>query len=148
MSVRPELRAELVGHVVGLMAESDVHCRWTVIDIVRLVVAPVCLGQSFTFAVDRVPCGWVSWANLTEEAEAGYLSRTRRLKPEDWNAGDGSRIWIVDALAPRGGILRMARVIKTELRTIADRRGWPATEARWARGYGTGSVLHIGSVHG
>ena len=148
LTLVPGIETALLGNVVALLALSAVHRTWTAQDIARLVTTPVMLRQCFAFVEAGRLIGWASWANLTEEAEAGYLARTRKLQPMDWAAGDGSRIWIIDALAPWGGILSMARQIKSELRTIADQRGWPATEARWARSFGIGRVQHIGRVQG
>lgn len=140
--------AQLVGAVLGLMQRSAVHREWSVADLGRLLLPPVLLRQCLVFCRGVEVAGFFTWANLTEEAEVGYLARTRRLQPEDWNAGDHSRIWIVDGLAPFGGLPEMARAIRREMTAKAEREGWSARRAQWARSFGTGAVQRIGDVHG
>lgn len=115
------------------MAASPVHRRWSEEDRVRLVLPPLVLGQ---FAFNRARDSWVSWAFLTPEARDGYLGRTRRLQPGDWNAG--SEMWFIDFIA------RDARAFVQELR--AGVFAGAAGVARWARSFGTGRVVRIGEV--
>lgn len=136
--------AQLFGAVVGLMGLSAVHRSWTVADLHRLILPPLRLDQYFAFTDGERLVGWFSWALLTPEAETGYLARTRRLQPEDWNAGDGSRLWVIDALAPHGGLLGMARTVRAQLYELADQNNWTADRAHWARCYGSGQVQKKG----
>ena len=111
------------------------HCR------LRQVV---CAAD--TLEHQNILLGFVSWANLTQEAETGFLNRTRKLQPNDWNAGDYSRIWFIDCLAPWGGIMKMTRQVGKSLREKADANNWPAKSAKWTRTYGDGVVEHVGTV--
>lgn len=136
----------MLGAAVAMMPSSPVHRDWTVTDVARLIGPPLLLRQCFAFDDGLNIRGFVTWANLTEEAEAGFLARTRLLQPEDWNAGDGSRIWIIDALMPFGGVLGMLRRVAKEMRAIMDANNWPATEVKWTRTLGTDRVQHVGSI--
>ena len=126
--------------------QTKVYRPYRLADIDRLFFPPIMLDQYYTFEdVDHVVLnGFVSWANLTEEAEAGFINRSRKLQPGDWSAGDYSRIWIIDCLAPHGGIMKMARHVSKDLRAKADAGNWPAKCARWTRTHGDSVVQHIG----
>jgi cytolysin-activating lysine-acyltransferase len=115
------------------MVTSPVHSQWSEADRVRLVLPPLTLGQH---AFSRLRDSWVSWAFLTPEARDGYLTRTRRLQPGDWDAGQ--ELWFIDFISPD------ARSFVAELRAgaFAGARG----VARWARSFGTGHVVRIGKV--
>ena len=125
---------------------TDVYRPYRLADIDRLFVPPIMLGQYYTLEHGEFLTGFVSWANLTEEAEAGFINRSRKLQPGDWSAGDYSRIWIIDCLAPHGGIMKMARHVSADLRAKADAGNWPAKCARWTRTHGDSVVQHFGEA--
>lgn len=133
-----------VSILVALIPESPIHRAWGGWDVVRLFGPPLFRGQCFGFTRWGKPWGFFTWAGLTEEAERGYLARTRKLQPGDWAAGD--RVWVIDAIAPFGLLAKMAGVMRRELSRMADEQGWAATEARWARTFGTGRVKQMGRV--
>ena len=130
--------------LLALLPQSAVHRSWAGSDAVRLFVPPLSLGQCFGFTRWGRPWGFFTWARLTEEAEHGYLTRTRKLQPGDWAAGD--RVWMIDAFAPHGNLTQMAGRLRREMTRLAEERGWTATEARWARTFGTGRVKQMGRV--
>ena len=126
--------------------QTKVYRPYRLADIDRLFVPPIMLGQYYTLEHGEFLTGFVSWANLTEEAEAGFINRSRKLQPDDWSAGDYSRIWIIDCLAPHGGIMKMARHVSKDLRAKADAGNWPAKCARWTRTHGDSVVQHFGEA--
>ena len=136
----------LYGRIVYMAMRTNVYKSYTLSDFDRLFIPPILLGQYYTLDHDDFLLGFTSWANLTEEAETGFLNRTRKLQPNDWNAGDHSRIWFIDCLAPWGGVTKMIRHISRALREKADANNWPAKRARWTRTYGDGIVKHVGMV--
>lgn len=138
---------QLLGAVAGLMAQSKLHCRWSVSDLWRLTFPPLRLGQFIAF-MDADLIGWFTWANLTAEAEAGFVGGTRKLQAGDWDAGDSSRLWIVDGIAPDGEMPRMARQVREVLSNMTVANNWPAKEAKWLRRHDDGSVRHIGITKG
>ena len=133
-----------VSILVALIPESPIHRAWRSEDIARLFIPPLSLGQCFGFTRQGRPWGIFTWMRLTDEAEQGYLARTRSLQPGDWAAGE--RFWMGDAIAPYGMLAPMAGIMRRELSRMADEQGWAATEGRWARTFGTGSVKHIGAM--
>jgi len=149
---RPSLVSEydqtqLLGAVVNLLGASPIHRTWSVGTLYRLIMPPIWLGQCFAFAdgEDRL-VGWFSWADLTDQAAAGFADSSRKLQAEDWAAGDHSRIWIVDGVAPWGGLSHMARVIRQELSARASREGWSARRAHWKRTILGQEVQHVGNA--
>lgn len=126
---------------------SEVYQGWTLVDLRRLFVPPITLGQFYSFREKSGDLtGFITWANLTMDAELGFINRTRTLQPSDWSAGDHSRLWCIDALAPYGGVGPMVRHVVKDLREKANAGGWPCDRASWARSYGAGKVQHIGKV--
>lgn len=129
-----------------LMSLSEVHRRWHFEDFWRLTAPPVNASQYFGFVGSQGLEGWFTWGNLTAEAERGLHDGARLLQPVDWTAGDFSRIWIIDGLAPFGGLPSMARAIRARLSLLAKENGWPAHSARWRRTFGSGRTIHVGEV--
>ena len=105
---------EDLGKIITLMTASDVHKRWTLESTERLIAPPMTLGQ-YMLVSDRAdfPVAFATWAFLNEEAERGYLTRTRKLQPEDWD--DGDRLWIVDFVAPYGDVHGIVKLLQKEI---------------------------------
>ena len=94
-------RGTAMGHVVWLMAHSPLHAGWRLREIARLVYPAILRGQLLVYYDDQgLPLAFVTWAFLTPEAETGFEDGTRRLMPNDWDAGD--RFWLIDFVAPFG----------------------------------------------
>lgn len=115
---------KLLGDVVLLMANSDFHGRWFIDDLERLIIPPLELDQFYTFEVEGRVVGFVSWAFLLPEAVQGYVDGTRKIQPEDWNAG-GER-WVIDLIAPFGNA---GEVIK-DFRRRSDEAGLPRAKSK------------------
>ena len=107
---------EAVGMMTWLMGQSDQHCNWTIEDVHRLIIPPVALQQFRIWQVEHQPVGFVTWGLFNEETEAGYLAGSRKIQPDDWNAGD--RLWLVDFIALFGGVSQMVREGRQHLRSV------------------------------
>mgnify|MGYP003149597405 FL=1 len=107
---------EAVGKMTFLMGQSEAHCNWTVDDIHRLILPPVALQQFRIWEVESHPVGFVTWAMLTDEAQQGYWDGTRLLQPDDWQAGEN--LWLIDFVAPYGGVRQMVREGRKHLRSV------------------------------
>lgn len=119
---------------VWLMGQTATYQNYTVADLHRLLFPPISLEQYRVYYLDGRPHGFASWAFLTPEARDGYLERTRKLQPGDWNAGD--ELWFIDFIAPFGGV----RAIVRDLYKVHA----GAQVAFAARTYGTGQVQRTG----
>ena len=98
---------EAVGKIVWLMGQSKAHQSHDIADLHRVILPPVALGQYRLWESDGFPVGFMSWALFNEEAEIGYLDGTRLIQPDDWNKGE--RLWLVDFIAPFGGVREILR---------------------------------------
>lgn len=103
-------RLPAVGPVIMLYLQSS-HRRYQFIgDLEWLLIPPLVLGQCKLYMKKEYPISYISWAFLDEEAEKRLLQNGGKLRPDDWNCGD--RLWIIDIVAPFGGVENMLRDIQ------------------------------------
>lgn len=95
----------VLGQIAWLMMLSPQHRHFFLADLEWLVGPAVMLRQFKLFSHKNTPVAYVSWAFLSEEAEA-HLKAHRRLRPGDWRSGD-KRV-VVDVVAPFGGAEKFA----------------------------------------
>ena len=109
----PCQEAEALGSAVWLWMHSAVH-RDAPINVLPAVLLPAIKNGQFVLAMQAGrPVFYLSWASLSEDAEARYLSSPPERMPEaDWTSGD--RIWLLDWVAPFGHT-RIARHLVARL---------------------------------
>lgn len=104
-------RLPAMGPVVMLYMQST-HRRFHFIsDIEWLLLPPLVQGQCKLYMKKEYPISFVSWAFLDEVAEKRFLQSGGKLRAEDWNSGD--IVWIVDIVAPFGGIENMIKDLQS-----------------------------------
>lgn len=84
--------------LLGLLMQSDIHRKWPLEGIVRCFWPPILLNQYRGHLQNGRLVSLVTWANLTDEAAEGYVNGTRKIQPDDWNAGP--QLWFIDMIAP------------------------------------------------
>jgi len=82
-------------------------------DLEWMLMPPLVNGQCRLYTRGQAPVGFVSWAFLDRPAEQRLLASGGRLRPGDWNSGD--RVWLIDLLAPFGGMESIVRDLKTTI---------------------------------
>lgn len=92
----------MLGAAVWLMLSSPGHKHLFVTDFEWLVVPPILARQFRLYRRDNVPIGFVSWARVSDEVETRIINGSVKLSPKEWTGGD--RLWIIDVLAPLGGV--------------------------------------------
>lgn len=98
-------RLPAMGPVIMLYMQSS-HRRFHFIsDLEWLLLPPLVNGQCKLYMKKEYPISFVSWAFISEEVEKRLLQNGGKMRPEDWNTGD--RLWIIDIVAPFGGIETM-----------------------------------------
>lgn len=104
-------RLPALGPVLLLYMQSS-HRRYQFIaDLEWLLMPPLIAGQCKLFMKKEYPTSFISWAFLNKEAEARLFTNGGKLRPEDWNCGD--RLWIIDIVAPFGGVENMLYDLQT-----------------------------------
>lgn len=103
-------RLPAMGPVIMLYLQSS-HRRYQFIaDLEWLLLPPLVLGQCKLYMKKEYPISFVSWAFLDEAAEKRLFANGGKLRPEDWKSGD--RLWLMDIVAPFGGVENMLRDIQ------------------------------------
>lgn len=132
-------RLPAMGPVVMLYLQSA-HRRFQFIaDLEWLLLPPLVSGQCKLYMKKEYPVSYVSWAFLNEEAEGHLLRNGGKLRPDDWKSGD--RLWIIDMVAPFGGIENMLKDIRQnefpdkEIRMVAPDVKTGGITARRLRSY-------------
>ncbi len=111
----PEKRtvANMLGEVTWLLTQSQRHKNFFLSDLEWLVMTPILLQQFRVFYAKDRPIGVVLWAKVDEEVEGRLSTGNAKLRPQDWKSGD--KLWVVDVIAPFGGIDEMLKDLKEKV---------------------------------
>lgn len=95
------------------MGKSPLHARYSVEECIRLVLAPLELGQA---VILPAPLAYASWAFMSDEASARMRAG---ISPhaEEWRSGPN--VWLMDVIAPMGG----GETVMADLQSIAKSLG-------------------------
>lgn len=107
---------QVIGEIVRIMALSDIHQRWTVADIERMVAAPIFAERALLYYDE--PEGdliaFISYAFLDDQAERHYIDRAGPIDPSVFAAKpDEGQLWFMDFIAPWGGVPSLMRHTKS-----------------------------------
>lgn len=89
---------DATGKITWLWTQSELHRKWPVNAIANQVAPAVELGQFRLIERDGIPLAYCSWAWLSVEAEARYITHPARIRGEDWQSGE--RLWFIDWISP------------------------------------------------
>lgn len=98
-----EKRLRIYGDALFLAMRSQRHLAMTTAELRTYLEPPILMGNFRVIRVSDVPRAMITWAHLGPEAEKRLLTG-EPLRPGDWNSG--KHRWIVDILAPYGGMMR------------------------------------------
>lgn len=103
----------MIEKILSLMSRSEVHKKFTVEDIGRLII-PAIIHNKVRFYVDNGKMvGFTTFAFLSPEAEEGYLNGTRKLQPSDFKGEEGN-MWFIDFVAPFGHTRPFVKALRKE----------------------------------
>lgn len=103
-------RLPAMGPVVMLYMQSS-HRKFHFISDIEWLLLPALINdQCKLYMKKEYPISFVSWAYLDEAAEKRMLQNGGKLRPEDWKSGD--RVWLIDIVAPFGGIKNILQDIQ------------------------------------
>lgn len=119
-------QSRLLQDTFELMSISDYHRNYSDNDFRRLILAPL-QHNKLLVHYNRLdePIAFCTYAFLSPEAESGYMSRTRKLQPMDFEGEDGT-LWCIDFAAPYG----KCREIIRDMRTFFEETYGEGTKAR------------------
>ncbi len=102
--------AEILGSAVWLWMHSQTHREWPLHTLPALLL-PAIKHRQFVLATENgKPVFFLSWAELSPEAERRYLANHPITMPEeDWVSGE--RIWFLDWIAPFGHTPKARRLV-------------------------------------
>ncbi|MBV4451837.1 MULTISPECIES: toxin-activating lysine-acyltransferase [Pseudomonas] len=103
--------AQVLGSAVWLWMHSSAHRDAPLHSLPTLLLPAIKARQFILMSEGGRPVFFLSWLNLSAEAEARYLSEPAVcLPPEDWNSGD--RMWVNDWVAPFGHTPRVMSLLR------------------------------------
>ena len=108
--------AEVFGSAVWLWMHSQKH-REIPLHVLSTLLLPAIKRQQFIIVSEHgKPVFYLSWANLSAEAECRYIKNpSYAMREEDWNSGD--RMWVLDWVAPFGHTKVISRLLVQHLFT-------------------------------
>jgi cytolysin-activating lysine-acyltransferase len=92
--------AQVLGEVVWLMSQSQVHKQLFVGDLEWFCMPPILLEQFRMFHGQDRPAAVAFWAQVNAETEARLMASGGKLRPDEWKNGD--RHWLIELVAPFG----------------------------------------------
>lgn len=112
-----KVQEQMLMDVFHLMQLSEYHRHYSEEDIRRLILGPLTNGKLLIqYDARSEPLAFCTYAFLSPEAEAGYMARTRKIQPMDFESDRGT-LWCIDFAAPHGGcrsIIRNMRIFFEE----------------------------------
>ncbi|MDG2341092.1 MAG: toxin-activating lysine-acyltransferase [Paracoccaceae bacterium] len=98
-----EGRLRVYGDAFFLAMRSGRHLAMTTAELRTYLEPPILMANFQIFRASGVPRAMITWAHLNEEAEQRLLTG-EPLRQQDWNSGQHR--WVIDILAPYGGMMR------------------------------------------
>lgn len=124
----------LLIQTVDLMSRSDLHRKWSIEDVDRLIVPPIKLGQFVDYFVGDEMVGFGSWAMMAPFGLTAFMHGTRKLIRDDFSSGDIPVL--IDVIAPDG----YGRQITSQIRERLVREGFKGQKIWYVRYYKSGRV--------
>ncbi len=120
----PRSEAEAFGSATWLWTHSKNHCVVPLLALEDLLL-PAIARRQYVIVLKKTgkvtrPVGYMSWANLSADAESRYLHNSSLgLHGDDWNSGD--RMWLIDCFAPFGDVAAVIRLCKPLFARVSAR---------------------------
>ena len=125
---------KLLGEVVLLMNESDLHKEWSASDVFNIIRPPLLLDQHVTHRENGLLVGFGTWAFMNDQSLDDFLNGRRRVEFRDFVSGNN--VVLVDVIAPKGH----GRFITSEIRKSLVKQGYKGKTIKYVRYYGPDRV--------
>lgn len=103
----------LLGTVSWLMLAAPSTRHTLLSDLEWRVMPALVLNQAKIYMREDTPVAYVSWARLSPEVARRFRAMPHRLAPGEWKCGP--EVWLVDVLAPFGGIQEVMRDLRANV---------------------------------
>ena len=87
-------------------------------DLQGLVLPPVILDQCRLYSKNGIPWAFITWAKVGDAINQRLSSGVAKLAPHEWHSGE--HIWLIDTVAPFGGLEECIDDLRTTL--LANQR--------------------------
>jgi cytolysin-activating lysine-acyltransferase len=71
-------------------------------DMQWLLLPPIILDQCRIYTKNGIPWAFITWAKVSDAIHERLSSGIAKLAPHEWNSG--SHVWLIDTVAPFGGV--------------------------------------------
>tara|TARA_R100000951_G_scaffold116383_1_gene127938 strand:+ start:1272 stop:1706 length:435 start_codon:yes stop_codon:yes gene_type:complete len=134
----------MIEAVCELMQLSDFHKQYSEKDMARLIYPAIRNNQCVVYYDEDRPVGMFTYMWLNYAAENGYLDKTRKLQPEDWETAPfAGKLYVIDLIAPYNNGAKIAR----KCRSYLSAHTYTDDEARFIRSAKDGHIGRVGRLH-
>ena len=134
----------MIEDVLELMQLSDFHRQYNERDKKRLIYPAIKQNRCVVYYENDKPVGMFTYMWLNYEAENGYLNKTRKLQPEDWETAPfAGKLYVIDFIAPYNNGATIAR----KCRSYLSAHTYTDDEACFIRIAKDGRVGRVGRIH-
>lgn len=71
-------------------------------DMQWVLLPPIILDQCRIYTKNGIPWAFITWAKVSDAIHARLSSGVAKLAPHEWQSGE--HIWLIDTVAPFGGV--------------------------------------------
>lgn len=103
----------MLGPALWLYSNSPDKKYMFVGDMQWLLLPPVVLDQCRLYTKNGIPWAFITWAKVSDAIHQRLSSGVAKIAPHEWNSGE--HIWIIDMVAPFGGIEACIDDLRTSL---------------------------------
>jgi len=93
--------SQVLGEITWLLTQSPVHKQLFIGDLEWFAMPAILLEQFRIWNGPNSPAAVAFWAFVSEETEARLVDGAKKLRADEWQAGD--RPWLMELVAPFGG---------------------------------------------
>ena len=93
--------SQVLGEITWLLTQSPVHKQLFIGDLEWFAMPAVLLEQFRIWNGPNSPAAVAFWAFVSEETEERLVAGAKKLRADEWQAGD--RPWLIELVAPFGG---------------------------------------------
>lgn len=109
---------DIFGRMVALSSIEPPHCTFSALDLSRLYLPAIRLGQYYFLQSEtddgcEYDCAFITWAYMSEETIEKFFGRRGPLMPSEWQ--NGETMVIVDFVAPFGHATSFANFLRREV---------------------------------